>query len=426
MRRLYSTLFCLAAPFLLLRLLWRGLGSPAYRRRIGERFGYIDARAQRAPVWVHAVSVGEVQAAVPLIREIRARFPRLPVLVTTMTPTGSDRLRELLGEAVEHSYVPYDLPGAVRRFFVRARPCLAVIMETELWPNLFHHAARAGVPVLLANARMSHRSAERYRRVAGLVRPALAGVTRVAAQGRADAERLVGLGAPPERVQVTGNMKFDLRYSASLSERAQVLRRGWGVNRPVWVAGSTHENEEQKILDALSEVRKQLPDCLLVLAPRHPERCGRVAALCRRRGLATVLRSEANDGLEDSAVLLVDSLGELVDFYAASDVAFVGGSLVPLGGHNPLEPASQGLPVLFGPHAYNFTEINELLLGRGAARVVRDARELGSEVLELLSDAELRNRLGEAGRWLVAQNQGAVRATFELLLPYLEGCLRES
>jgi 3-deoxy-D-manno-octulosonic-acid transferase len=419
MMYLYNALLYLVVPLLLARLLWRGIRVRGYWQRVEERLGYIASLPQGRLVWIHAVSVGEVQAALPLVQAVRKSFPRLPILITTTTPTGSQRVLSLFADQVYHSYTPYDLPGAIARFLRRAQPRLVVVMETELWPNLFLAVQRAGIPLVLANARMSERSAARYRRIPSLIQATLSAVSAVAAQGEGDAQRLISLGAAAQRVTVTGSIKFDVRRSASLDEEAQVVRRGWGADRPVWVAGSTHEGEEEMILDALGEIRKTLPECLLVLVPRHPERCGRVAALCRRRGLRTALRSQRLNAPPESTVLLGDTMGELVLLYSAADVAFVGGSLVAAGGHNPLEPAALGLPVVFGPHGSNFQEINAMLVREGAAHVVGDAGELGRLTLDLLQNAALRTEIGEAGRRLVESNRGALRAVLDILNPYL-------
>ncbi len=417
--RLYTTLLGAAVPLVLLNLLRRGLRNRAYWRRWGERF----ARAplpEDCPVWVHAVSVGEVQAAVPLVRVLLERHPDLRVVVTTTTPTGSDRLRATLDEQVEHVYAPYDLPGAVARFLDRVRPRLAVFMETELWPNTLRLCAERGIPVVVANARLSERSARGYARFPRVVGPMLGRIGAVAAQAQADAGRFVALGVPPERVRVTGSLKFDVALPASLREQAEALRRQWGADRSVWVAASTHEGEEDRVLDAFRRLLRPCPDSLLVLVPRHPERFGRALALVRRRGFRVAQRSRAAEDCAEAEVFLGDTMGELPLFYAAADVAFVGGSLVPTGGHNLLEPAALGVPVLFGPHVFNFAEVSQLLLERGAARQVRSARELAGVLCELLQDPEARNAMGERGRGAVAENRGALDRLMAILDPYLE------
>ncbi len=422
MRRLYTLLLYLLIPVVLLRLAWRGFQLPGYWRRIPERFGFVaqpSIPAHAYTVWLHAVSVGEAQAAVPLVRKLIARDARARIVLTTMTPTGAAHVRDKLGDAVTHYYVPYDLPGAVRRFLQRARPRLVIIMETELWPNIYHYCAARGIPLILANARLSERSARRYAHVRSLVSETLHQVTAIAAQSAPDAERMIVLGAPRERVCVTGSIKFDIKLQASLREQAAVLRRGLGTERALWIAASTHEGEEELILDAFDTVKQALPHSLLVLVPRHPERFAKVAALCRKRDLRTVLRSEGRACDERTDVFIGDSMGELPLFYAASDVAFVGGSLTPVGGHNLIEPAALGLPLITGPHMFNFTEVSRLLREAGAVTEIANVAELATAVLRYLQDANLRHAVGERGRRLVEQNRGALQKLIELLDHYL-------
>ncbi len=414
-RALYSFLLYLMTPLVPLRLIWRGLRAPAYLRRWPERFGWFKAPELRDAIWVHAVSVGEVHAAEPVVRRLRERHPDRDIAITTTTPTGSARVRELFGNSVFHVYTPYDLPGAVKRFLNRVDPKLAVIMETEIWPNLFHACGGRGIPVVMANARMSARSARGYGRFSKLVASTLRQCTAIAAQSTADRERLVALGAPEERVIVTGSVKFDISVPASLRERADGLRRAWGSDRAVWIAGSTHEPEEQQLLEAFESVRRDLPDALLVLAPRHPERFDRVAALVRRQGLRLARRSEAEMGGGDADCLLVDTLGELPLFYAAADLAFVGGSLAGTGGHNVLEPAALGLPVLIGPNYFNFLEITELLRDEGALLVVNDHQALAEVAARLLRDGDARDRMGAAAAAVIERNRGAVERLLEII-----------
>jgi 3-deoxy-D-manno-octulosonic-acid transferase len=412
---LYTLLLYLLAPAVLLRLAWRGLRAPAYLRRWPERFAVIEPPLGERVIWVHAVSVGEVQAAEPLVRALLEQYGAYSILLTTVTPTGSARVTGLFGNEVAHVYAPYDLPDAVARFFDRVRPQLAVIMETELWPNLFHACHARRIPLLLVNARLSARSHTGYRRVRWLVHQVLGNVTQIAAQGEIDAARFIALGAESGKVRVIGNLKFEQRISPGLLERAVVLRREWGAGRPVWIAASTHEGEEDLMLDVFSLIRKSFPDCLLVIVPRHPERFEAVAGLCRRRGFSVRLRSEAQPCTGDIQVFIGDSMGELPLFYAASDVAFVGGSLVRHGGHNLLEPAALGIPVVTGPHVFNFTEITRLLCAAGACRKVETVTGLERVVREWLEDTSERHAAGASGREVVEKNRGALAAVLEMI-----------
>jgi 3-deoxy-D-manno-octulosonic-acid transferase len=419
MRFLYSWALRLLWPWVLLRLAWRGFRNRDYWRRIPERFGFV-ARLGGAPViWIHAVSVGEARAGAPLARRLLEQYPGHRLLITTMTPTGSATVRGLFSERVEHCYVPYDYPSAVRRFLDRTAPRLAIVMETELWPNLFYACRARSIPLVVANVRLSERSAQRYARFATLVRQTLQQVSRFGVQCEADAARLVALGASPASVTVTGSIKFEINLPASLIESAEVLRREWGAQRPVWLAASTHDGEDEAVLAAHAELRRQarFADALLVLVPRHPERFGAVTRLCRRQAFVTVLRSESRSRPlpAETAVLVGDTMGEMQLFYAAADAAFVGGSLVPTGGHNLLEAAAVGKPAVFGPHMFNFAEIAAMTLERGAGVQIQSAVELTPVIAALFDDPNRRDRLGEAGRKMVEENRGALARTCALL-----------
>ena len=420
MRFVYLLAVYLAAPLISAVFLWRGLRDRGYWRNFGERFGF-GAPAPPHGVWIHAVSVGEVQACAPLVGVLRQRYPDLPLTVTALTPTGAARARALFGNAAQVRYVPFDLPGAVRRFFARVQPRLAVIIETELWPHLYRECGRRRVPLVLASARLSARSAGRYRRLGALFRDTLSQAAVVATQGTVDAERFHALGADPARTHVTGNLKFDFELPPQTVERGARLREQYARGRPLWVAGSTHGGgEERALLEAQQRVRAVHPEALLVLAPRHPQRFAEVAALLHQAGVSFVRRSQgAAAAAQTCEVLLLDSLGELLDFYAAADVAFVGGSLVPVGGHNLLEPAALGVPILTGPHNSNSEEIARLLIARGAAEVVRDAAELGARVGALLANPEARVRIGAQGRVSVDSNRGALGKLLGLIEPLL-------
>lgn len=416
MRILYSLLLYLLLPAVLVRLHWKGVRNPAYRRRWPERLGFIRPLSQPGTIWLHAVSVGETRAALPLVRALIQRYPGRRLLITTMTPTGSAQVRELFGDEVAHCYVPYDLPDAVRRFLDRTRPGLALIMETELWPNLFHQCHERGIPLLVANVRMSEKSMRRYLKFAALTRATLQQVSLFAVQFEADALRLRRLGAAPEQIRITGSIKFDIHRPPELETQAQALRLAWGQDRQVWLAASTREGEEEAVLAAYRSLKVRFASLLLVLVPRHPERFAAVARLCRDAGFATAMRSAQPHSLNATTdILLGDTMGELGLFFGAADVAFVGGSLVPTGGHNILEACAAGVPVVFGPHMFNFAEISRLTLERGAGRQVSDAIDLAVVVGAYLADAPLRVATGTAGRRMIEENRGALAANLSMI-----------
>ncbi|HEX4266989.1 MAG TPA: lipid IV(A) 3-deoxy-D-manno-octulosonic acid transferase [Steroidobacteraceae bacterium] len=418
MRLLYLAAVYLAAPLISLMLAARGLKDRSYWRNFGERFG-LGASLAQPTIWVHAVSVGEVQAAAALVIALRNRYPEVPVLVTTFTPTGAARARALFRGAAEVRFLPFDLPGSVRRFLDRARPRLAVIMETELWPNLYRQCRLRRIPLVIASARLSRRSTDRYRRLGALFKETVSGGVVVAAQGEGDAERFRALGAAAERTHVTGNLKFDLTLPPDIGERGRALRQQYAPSRGVWVAGSTHGGiEEEAVLAAQRRVVAAHSGTLLVLAPRHPNRFDEVAAWLERQGVAFARRSQASVppvAAQGCSVLLLDTLGELLYFYAAADVAFVGGSLAPIGGHNLLEPAALGLPILTGPNNSNAEDVARLLLDGGAVKTVRNEAELGARVTELLSDKALRMDMGARGLAAVERNRGALEKLMSLI-----------
>jgi len=418
-RGLYGLLTYLLTPVLLAYLFWRSRSNPGYRQRIGERFGLGIPLQSQPSIWVHAASVGEVQAAAALVRLLLERYEDVPLVVTTMTPTGSVQVQKLFGDAVAHSYLPFDQPAAVRRFLERARPRLALIMETELWPSLFYECDRRSIPLVLASARVSTKSVQGYRRLPGLFRETLSHGVYVAAQTQADAARFRELGVGKERVHVTGNIKFDFRLPDDVGQRGREFRRLHAPDRPVWIAASTHEGEEQAVLHAHQAVLATHPDALLLWVPRHPERFGVVAEQLERAGMPFVTRSSGAICSTQSQVLLGDSMGELTMFYAAADVAFVAGSLVPIGGHNLLEPAALGVATLTGPHNFNASEIAELLAERGAVEVLTGADALAPAVVRLLADSSEREHRGRAGMDAVVSNRGALLRLMELLDPLL-------
>ena len=412
MRRLYTLLLYLALPWVSLIVLVRGLRERDYWRGWRQRFGAGPDLAGGG-VWVHAVSVGEVQAALILIEALRSREPALQIALTCATPTGRARASALLPQ-VAVGYAPYDLPGSVRRFLRRSRPRLLIVLETELWPNVLFEAWRAGVPTVIASARVSERSTRIYQRFPGLLRDTLGANVWVGAQSSADAQRFAVLGVPAERLGVAGNIKFDRTVPADLQQRGAALRERYAQDRPVWVAGSTHPGEEQQLLEAHRLLLRQRPDALLILAPRHPQRFEAVAQTVASSGLSCARRSQRSP-VAGAAVLLLDTLGELMDFYAAADVAFVGGSLVPIGGHNLLEPAAIGVPVLSGPHQFNSPQIARALIEQHGLIIVNGATELEQALARLLNDPRARSAQGAAACAVIDANRGALARTLDLI-----------
>lgn len=414
LRLLYSALLYVVAPLAFVATALRGLRDASYRDRLPERFGFTQLRFTARPIWIHAVSVGEVQAAAALVRALGSRYRDHPILVTTATPTGAQRVHALFGDSARHAYLPYDLPGAVRRFLDRTNPTLAIVMEREIWPNLYRACFARRIPILLASARISERSGRRHLRFAGLFRDALACDVTIAAQTEADAARFRAIGIPPAAVHVTGNIKFDLEIPEDV-RRAGAHIRAEFAHRPVWIAGSTHEREEDIVLDAHQRVRAARNDALLVLVPRHPNRFDAVKSWLHARNIRFVSRSTRAAVTADTAVLLVDTLGELLSFYAAANVAFVGGSLVPVGGHNLLEPAALNRPIVVGPHTFNAADIARDFIAGGAAVQVESATELGSAVLDLLTNAARRDQMIASAHAILQSNRGALARLLALI-----------
>ena len=421
MRRLiYTVIMYLLIPLILYRLAVRGLRYREYFGRWRERFGFFPDPHIRESIWIHAVSMGEVNAALPLIDALMQRHQHTPFVITTVTPTGSERVRRVYGDRVFNVYLPYDLPASIRRFLKRVRPRVSVVMETEIWPNLFLECAARDIPVILANARLSEKSFRGYGPVRPLAKQAVASVRYIAAQSVTDAGRLQELGAEPDRLGVLGNLKYDMNVPSDLREQAAAIRQTWGAQRPVWIAASTHEGEELPALKAHTEVLRHFPDALLLIAPRHPERFKPVALACRNFGFVTRTRSEDGTASIDTQCFVVDTLGELLRFYATTDVAFVGGSLVPIGGHNVLEPAALGVPVVVGSKTFNFADITASLLDSGAAVQIDDGDALGAVIVKFLADPQLRLRTGEAARWAFEREQGSVIRTVAIIDRELE------
>lgn len=420
MRALYVLLSYLLAPVYALYWVFRGFAQKAYLERFGQRFGFSYPVLSTKAIWIHAVSVGEVQATAPLVRELTRRYPAQPIVVTTVTPTGAARAHALYKDSVAHSYIPFEIPFAINRFFSAVNPGVALIMETEIWPNLYHACGVREIPLVLVSARISPKSVGKYRRLLPLFRRTLSYGIVIAAQSEADAERFRSLGASPERTSVTGNIKFDIELPEGLQQDGAGFRAKYFGDRPVWVAASTHEGEEDQVLDAHELLRQKVPDALLVLVPRHPERFADVSGLLQRRGITSVARTSKLPCSKNTAVFLGDTMGELPLFYAASDVAFVGGTLVPVGGHNLLEPAALGLPIVTGPHLFNTQDIADMFTSVGASLLVHDGRELGGRLEELFDDPETSRIIGDKGREIVRENRGALARFLLQLEPLMK------
>ena len=417
MRFLYNLLtYLLLIPFAGYWLM-RGIGNRTYLVNLGQRFGFGFPKIDRC-IWVHAVSVGEVQASAPMIRALKERFPDRELLITTVTPTGAARVRSLFGDTVQHSYIPFEFPHAIRSFFRNVNPEAALIMETEIWPNLYRGCGTRKIPLILVSARISPRSVPGYRKLLPLIRETLSHGIIIAAQSQPDADRFLELGANPTRTCVMGNIKFDIEPDAAVIAKGRAIRDELFGDRPVWIAASTHEGEEQLVLEVHRELCARHPELLLVLVPRHPERFPSVRELIEKQGFSLVSRT-AQRPAGDASVFLCDTMGEVPMFYAASDVAFVAGSLVPIGGHNLLEPAMLGVPIVTGPHNFNAQDIADLFVDLGACRRVTGTEDLVTTVSELLTDRELAARLGNTGQSVLEKNRGALERLLVLLEPLL-------
>jgi 3-deoxy-D-manno-octulosonic-acid transferase len=420
MRIAYGLLTYLLAPVYACYWFFRGITNRSYWDRFGQRFGFGYPRLHGGSIWVHAVSVGEVQAAVPLIRALMRRYPNRVMLITTVTPTGAARVRQQFGDTVHHCYIPFETPNAVTSFFDSVQPQIALIMETEIWPNLYHECGRREVPLVLVSARISPKSVNSYRKFLPLFRETLSHGIVIAAQSDMDAERFRSLGAAPERTYVVGNIKFDIELPSDLAQAGADLRRDNFEDRPVWVAASTHDKEEELVLHAHRIVRERFPDALLILIPRHPERFPAVSTLLHRSGFRYIARTDGLPCTSDIEVFFGDTMGEVPLFYAACNVAFVGGTLVPIGGHNLLEPAALGCPVVTGPHLFNTQDIANKFEKLGASINVNNAGQLGEAVADLFDDSQTAADIGHRGKEIVQQNRGTLERLMALLEPLVD------
>lgn len=421
---IYQIVLWLALPFVWLRLQLRARREPEYGLRQNERLGHVPDHVRSHCVWFHTVSAGETIAATPLIKQIAQEYSDLPVLVTTMTPTGSQQVVERLGDSVDHCYAPYDFAFAVERFFSRVKPRMLVLMETELWPNLIGAADAAGIPVILINARLSARSAKGYAKVGGLTRRMLSQLSDVACQSEEHRQRFIQLGANPERTQVTGSVKFDLALPDDFTQKVQATRLSLSLtDQPVWIAASTHPGEDELVLAAFAQVRQHFPQVCLILVPRHPVRADDVGELVCAAGFSFAKQSQCTpqQPAGDVDVVIGDVMGTLLTLYGVADIAFVGGSLVPLGGHNPLEPALCKLPIVCGPHQFNFPQISEVLAAQGGLNIVQTAEELSERISAWLGDRASAKQVGEAAASVVDANRGATAKVLVLLRERIDG-----
>lgn len=404
MRRIYTFVMVLLVPAVLMRLLWKSRRLTAYRQRIAERFAL--RKLARADVWVHAVSMGEVVAVTPLVERLIAQ--NLQVLMTTMTPTGSQQIVSRFKSKVAHQYIPYDLPWCFQRFFNQVKPKIGIIMETELWPNMIYEAHNAGVPMVLANARLSDKAYPHYLPFRRFFAPILAKFTWIGTQSDLDSQRYESLGAPSSKVMMLGNMKFDLSYPQTNQCDLDQLKTAWGAQRPVWIAASTHEDEEAQLLAQLSRIKQAIPEILLVCVPRRPERFQTVYTLAQQQGWNTGLRSEIQTIQPDNDVVILDSMGELLACYRLSDYAFVGGSLIPLGGHNVLEPIAMQVPVFCGPFMQNSKSICDELLRHQALQICASATDIADKLIALHQNPVKRAQQIKNASTVLQTNSGAV------------------
>jgi 3-deoxy-D-manno-octulosonic-acid transferase len=415
MRSLYTFMLWLLMPYVFFRLLWRARKQPEYLRHIGERFGFYSLRSDKPVIWLHAVSVGETRAAQSLVTRLRAAYPGHQILFTHTTPTGRNAGEQLYGDSVLRVYLPYDYPFAINNFLHHFRPQLGILMETEIWFNLIHFCHIAGTPLLLMNARMSTKSANGYKRFARLTRNALGELATIAAQTREDAERLTMLGG--KDVSVMGNLKFDIEPPTAMLELGRQLREQFGTARKVLLAASTREGEEILLLDALKQIN--VPDLLLVIVPRHPQRFSAVANLLEQRKISFQRRSEDRAVAKDIRVVLGDSMGEMFGYYSAADLAFIGGSLLPFGGQNLIEACAVGTPVLVGPYTYNFAEVTQLAVKSGAALQVQDYAGLIEPIQNLLANPDALSEMRRQCDGFVNSNCGATDRSVQIVMTIL-------
>lgn len=404
----YSIILYLVQPIIVLRLLWRSLKNRSHRDRFIQRYGFVS-NIPEGCLWIHAVSVGETIASEVMVRRLQQQYPELALLMTSTTTTGSAQVKKSFGESVFHAYLPYDLPGSVTRFITKVKPLQCIIMETELWPNLINSCAKNSVPVVIANARLSEKSKRGYERFAAITKPMLQNISCVAVQTEIERQRFISLGLPSDRVEVCGSIKYDIALTTKVTNQAEQWRQQWKVkNRPVWIAASTHKGEDAILLQAHQVLLTQFKNALLILVPRHPERFDSVHKLCQNANLTVARRSSNEAVTDDCQVLLADTMGELMALYGAANIAFIGGSLVANGGHNMLEAAAWGIPILSGSSVFNFAEIAAGLVAAGAMEITTNAEEVSAQLVTLFSDGDYLKQVGKAAARVQSSNRGAL------------------
>ena len=415
MRLMYHTLTYILLPFLVLFWFAKSLLNKSYLDRLTQRFGFGYPKLNSGSIWIHAVSVGEVQASIPLVNELKQHYPYKEIIITTVTPTGSKQVKNIFKDAVETSYIPFETNFAIKNFFNSIKPSVALIMETEIWPNLYKECGSRGIPLILVSARISEKSLINYKRFLPLFRDTLSHGILIAAQSQIDADRFLALGASKDRTWIMGNIKFDFKLPEEILTKAKIYRSKIFPRRHIWIAASTHEHEEEIILEAHKNISKKIGNLLLILVPRHPERFAKITQILKEDNWIYSKKSDDQDIPESCQVLLIDTIGELLFFYACSDVAFVGGSLLPVGGHNLLEPAAIGLPIITGAHTFNQKEMTDRLTQVDALRIVHNANSLSSDVIFFLTNTEESKNAGQRGKLIVESNKGAIKSLMKRL-----------
>ena len=415
MRLMYHTLTYILLPFLVLFWFAKSLLNKSYLDRLTQRFGFGYPKLNSGSIWIHAVSVGEVQASIPLVNELKQHYPYKEIIITTVTPTGSKQVKNIFKDAVETSYIPFETNFAIKNFFNSIKPSVALIMETEIWPNLYKECGSRGIPLILVSARISEKSLINYKRFLPLFRDTLSHGILIAAQSQIDADRFLALGASKDRTWIMGNIKFDFKLPEEMLTKAKIYRSKIFPRRHIWIAASTHEHEEEIILEAHKNISKKIENLLLILVPRHPERFAKITQILKEDNWIYSKKSDDQDIPESCQVLLIDTIGELLFFYACSDVAFVGGSLLPVGGHNLLEPAAIGLPIITGAHTFNQKEMTDRLTQVDALRIVHNVNSLSSDVIFFLTNTEESKNAGQRGKLIVESNKGAIKSLMKRL-----------